>query len=136
MAKIKTGNKNSSPGPAKPDSGEHGSSMVTIGLVEDIIVKGRKSEKKVKARIDTGATKSSIDMKLAAELRLGPLVTVKETRSAHGRSMRPVVRAKVLLAGKEIESSFTVVDRSHMTYRVLVGRDILADNGFLIDPAK
>ncbi|MBN2141880.1 ATP-dependent zinc protease, partial [Candidatus Woesearchaeota archaeon] len=41
--------------------------------------------------------------------------------------------AKIVLGGKEIESKFTLADRSHMKYPVLIGQNILRKN-FLIDP--
>lgn len=106
-----------------------------IGLVEPVIVIGPKGEKEVLARIDTGATKSSVDVKLAADLALGPILKAKLVRSASGTGLRPVVKTKILLADKELTSEFTLADRSHMKYEVLIGQNILS-NGFLIDPEK
>lgn len=105
-----------------------------IGLVEKVTVFGKDKEKEIAARIDTGATKGSIDAKLAAELLLGPIHKHKVVRSAHGRTLRPVVKIKVNLAGREIESNVTIADRSHMKYKMLIGQDML--EGFLIDPSK
>lgn len=107
-----------------------------IGLTEPAIVIGPKNDKKeVIARIDTGATKSSIDVKLAADLSLGPIIKAKLIRSASGAGLRAVVHAKIILADKEMKTEFTLADRSHMKYAVLIGQNILKD-GFLIDPAK
>ena len=39
---------------------------IIIGLAEQILIKGRNKTKSVSAKIDTGATKSSIDSRLAA----------------------------------------------------------------------
>jgi hypothetical protein len=106
-----------------------------IGLVEPVIVVGAKGQKEVLARIDTGATKSSMDIKLAAELSLGPILKTKMVRSATGANLRPVVQAKIILAGKEIKREFTLADRQSLKYRVLIGQNVL-NEGFLIDPVK
>jgi hypothetical protein len=107
-----------------------------VGLVEPITVLGPKGKKKeVMARIDTGATKSSVDFQLAADLELGPILKTKLVRSASGTGLRPVVSARIILADKEIKTEFTLADRSNMKYRVLIGQNILSQ-GFLIDPVK
>jgi hypothetical protein len=107
-----------------------------VGLVEPVKVTGPSGKtKEVLARIDSGATKSSIDVKLAAELSLGPILKAKLVKSASGKSLRPMVDAKVHLADKEFKTDFTIADRADMKYRVLIGQSILR-KGFLIDPAK
>jgi hypothetical protein len=109
---------------------------VVIGFIESVIVEGNnKKKKKLKARIDTGAEKSSMDAKLAAELQLGPIIKRKLITSAHGHTIRPVMESKIKLSKKVIKSEFTIADRSHMKYKVLVGQNILKQ-GFLIDPMK
>jgi len=87
------------------------------------------------AKVDTGATKSSIDTRLADELKLGPIITTKVVKSAHGNQIRPIIEAEIMLAGKKIKSEFTLADRAHMKYKVLIGVNIL-ENGFLVDPSK
>lgn len=104
-----------------------------IKAVEEVIVKSNNGDKTVKARIDTGARLSSIDTTLVAELELGPIVRTKKVKSAEGKSLRPVIRVNVVLAGEEFEEDFTIKDRSHMSYPVLIGRNIL-EQGFIIDP--
>ncbi|MBS3096821.1 ATP-dependent zinc protease [Candidatus Woesearchaeota archaeon] len=108
---------------------------VVIGLAEKVSVKHHNGRKSVVAKIDTGATKSSIDTNLAAELRLGPVIKSKLVKSAHGSKLRPIIEAEIELAGKKIKSEFTLADRAHMKYRILIGQNILKD-GFLIDPTK
>ena len=56
-------------------------------------------------------------------------------KSAHGNKLRPIVEAKIRLAGKNMKSEFTLADRSHMKYDVLIGVNILK-NGFLVDPSR
>ncbi len=108
---------------------------IVIGLAEKVDVSHHSGKKNVVAKIDTGATKSSIDTNLAAELRLGPVIKSKLVKSAHGSKLRPIIEATIELAGKRIKSEFTLADRAHMKYRILIGQNILKD-GFLIDPNK
>lgn len=105
-----------------------------VGLTERITVFGN-SHKEVIARVDTGATKSSIDSNLAKELSLGPILESKLVKTAHGNKLRPVIRAKVRIQDKIFEMKFTLSDRHHMKYPVLIGQNILK-KGFLIDPSK
>ena len=87
------------------------------------------------ARIDTGAAKSSIDVELAANLKLGPIIETSKVRNSHGKSVRPVVKATITIQNKKVTEKFTIANRSNMKYKVLVGRNIL-NKGFLIDPSK
>ena len=107
-----------------------------VGLTEKIhLVSNNGNDKDVVAKIDTGATRSSIDLNLASKLNLGPVIKSKMIKSAHGNKLRPIVEAEILLAGKKIKSEFTLADRSHMKYSVLIGINVLKQ-GFLVDPAK
>jgi len=106
-----------------------------VGLTEPIILIGEKKRKKVIAKIDTGADKSSIDMKLAAELKLGPVVKTRLIKSAAGSLMRPIIRTDIVFADKKMSVFFTIADRAHMKYRVLIGKNILK-KGFLVDPSR
>ncbi len=112
------------------------SDKIVIGLVEKIkIIGNNDEERELKARVDTGATKSSIDYRLARELKLGPVVESTLVKSAHGSKVRPVVKATIIIKGKKISGKFTLADREHMKYRVLIGQNLLK-KGFLIDPNK
>jgi hypothetical protein len=97
---------------------------------------GNDNKKKVVARIDTGAAQSSIDTALAKELNLGPIISTKLVKSAHGSTLRAVVKAEFILAKKRIKAKFNVADRRHMRYKVLLGRNALKNRGFLINPDK
>ena len=108
---------------------------IVVGLVEKVKIWNHTGKKTVIAKIDTGATKSSIDTNLAAELRLGPVIKSKLVKSAHGSKLRPIIESTIELAGKKLKSEFTLADRAHMKYRILIGQNILKD-GFLIDPNK
>jgi len=104
---------------------------IIIGYLEKIKINGRE----VVALIDTGATRSSVDIDLASELKLGPIVKKSIIKSSHGKSVRPVVKAKIEIGGKKINAFFNISARSHMSYGVLIGRNILK-MGFLVDPSK
>ena len=107
-----------------------------IGLIETVgLVSSEGEIKEVAAKIDTGATRSSIDIKLASELNLGPVIKSKIVKSAHGTKIRPVIETEIILAGKKIKSEFTLADRSHMKYSVLIGVNTLKDD-FLVEPSK
>lgn len=106
-----------------------------IGLTEQVILHSDGKKKKIIARIDTGATISSIDARLAAELSLGPVMQTKLVKSAHGNKLRPVVEARITIGKKTIKEKFTIADRDHMKYKALIGQNILK-KGFLIDPSK
>lgn len=106
-----------------------------IGLTTPVIVFGKKGKKEVIARVDTGATKSSIDTDLAKTIGVGPELKHALVKSAHGTRRRGVVLVDLMMGGEMKKAEFTLADRSHLKYLVLVGQNILK-NGFLIDPSK
>lgn len=108
---------------------------IIIGPVENVTIHGVNKKDKFEGRVDTGATSSSIDARIVADLQLGPVLSVKKVRNAHGESLRPVVEAEIVLKRKKINAMFTVADRGRMKYKVLIGRNILKE-GFLIDITK
>ncbi len=107
----------------------------TIGLTTRVMIFGKRGRKEVIARVDTGATKSSIDKALAKELDLGQAFKHTKVKSAHGVTYRPVVTAEISIAGEIMQAEFTIADREHMKYRILIGQNILK-KGFLIDATK
>jgi len=109
---------------------------ILIGLTETIdIISSKGISEDIPAKIDTGATRSSIDLKLASKLNLGPVIKSKMVKSAHGNKLRPVIEVEILIAGKKIRSEFTLADRSHMKFAVLIGVNILK-HGFLVEPTR
>lgn len=111
---------------------------IIVGPIEFVKVTGHHGEARVKGKIDTGSTRTSVDVWLAANIGLGPTVDVAKVKSAlldEVRS-RPLVRAIVEIAGEQFALPVSVNDRSDMRYPVLVGMDILRLGRFLIDPAK
>ncbi|MCH8067574.1 MAG: ATP-dependent zinc protease [Nanoarchaeota archaeon] len=109
---------------------------IIVGLTENIELRSNNGNKKqVMAKVDTGATRSSIDIKLASKLNLGPVIKSKMVKSASGTRLRPIIEAEIIIAGKKIRSEFTLADRTHMMYEVLIGVNVLKHE-FLVDPSK
>ena len=108
-----------------------------VGLTQKVVIFGKGSFKKsIKAKIDTGATKSSIDARLAAELQLGPVLRTRLIKSAHGNTIRPIVEAKIKIAKITMVEEFSIADRTELKYPVLIGQNILRRGRFMIDPMK
>ncbi|HLD05608.1 MAG TPA: RimK/LysX family protein [Candidatus Nanoarchaeia archaeon] len=107
---------------------------IILGLTEKIVIYGHDGEHAVTGKIDTGASKSSIDLNLALNLKLGPVIESRIVKSAHGNKLRPIIDADILLGGKRVRAKFTLADRGHMRYKVLIGENILR-GGYLIDPS-
>ena len=109
---------------------------IIVGLTEKVKIETKEGKKKIiMAKIDTGASKSSLDLNLASQLKLGPVIKSKIVKSAHGNRLRPVIMASIELAGKKIKTQFTLADRRHLRYQVLIGVNVLK-KGFLVDPSK
>jgi hypothetical protein len=109
----------------------------SVGLVETVTITGERTAK-TKALFDTGATRTSIDMRVAAEAKLGPIIKVMRLKSKtadRGFLRRPVVKAKLKIKRREIEVEANIEDRSLMPYPVLIGRDAIYGH-FVIDLKK
>lgn len=129
------------------------SDLLIIGEAENVTFVAK--ELRLKARIDTGATTSSLG---AQDLQpferdgkkwirftvndsvLGryvdfekPVVRIAEIKR-HGAASqeRPVVNLKVMLGGIEMEREFSLADRSRYNFPVLIGRNVLRGK-FLVD---
>ncbi|WP_336002721.1 RimK family alpha-L-glutamate ligase [Halorientalis halophila] len=100
---------------------------VVIGYIEEVVVRGTRGAETVYAKSDTGATRTSIDASLAADIGTGPIKDIVKIRSGslkEGRS-RPVVDLVVGVGGSQHTVTASVEDRSHMDYPLLLGRDVL-----------
>ena len=106
-----------------------------IGFLEKVTVYGPTGEKKVTARIDTGAAKCSMDKQFAKKLGIKNIIKHKIIKSAHGTFKRGVVMARVKVGNKIFRVNFTLANRAHMKYDVLIGRNLLK-KGFIIDSDK
>jgi hypothetical protein len=70
------------------------------------------------------------------KLKIGPVAGKVHVKNVHGRKKRPYVFLRVILKGKSTKARFTLVDRAHMKYRILIGQNVLKKGNFLIDPKK
>lgn len=110
----------------------------TVKVFEEVKIRAKGGKKvKVKAKLDTGAWRSSISEDLAEELGLlaeDNILWTKKVRSAVGKEKRPVINITFWLKGRKIETSASVADRSRLRKKFIVGRRDLA--GFLVEPIK
>ncbi|MEF8799540.1 MAG: RimK/LysX family protein [Halolamina sp.] len=119
----------SRPSCAPKQKSRHGGETPMVGYIEEVVVTGTSGAEQVFAKSDTGATRSSIDTELAAEIGAGPIKSmtrVKTGSTQSGRS-RPVVDLVIGVGGTQHTVTASVEDRSHMDYPLLLGRDILKD---------
>lgn len=106
----------------------------------------------LKARIDTGATTTSLgvdemeliheDGKDWVEIRIGEATSkyrvVKFIRIKQHESesvKRPVVRLRLILGNVSESVNVTLADRSKFKYKLLIGRNLLYDN-FIVDVSR
>jgi len=121
---------------AGSDGGGPDSGATLIGTTETVRIvgpAGRSTE--VEARIDTGATGSSIDDDLAEDLGfdLENADTV-EVSSSLGTEERPVVEGTIRIAGQLKEARLNVTDREERSTQVLIGRRDLVGLQIVVGP--
>ena len=93
------------------------------------MVTGTSGSTQALAKSDTGATRTSIDTQLAAEVGAGPIKSMTRVKSGSvkGGKARPVVDLVIGIGGNQHTVTASVEDRGHMEYPLLLGRDILTD---------
>ena len=98
-----------------------------IGFTEQVVVSGHHGGKRVVAKADTGADRSSIDFDLAATIGVGPITDTVSVRSGgtQERQTRPVAEVVIGIRGEKHSVDADLEDRSHMDYQLLLGRDVL-----------
>jgi alpha-L-glutamate ligase-like protein len=106
-----------------------------IGIFEviDLLISNNQY-KKVKAKIDTGAYRTSIDERLVKELDLEIIKKSIQYISSLGKETRQLANLKFLLGGTLIETQASIADRSQLKYDMIIGRRDLRN--FLIDPLR
>ena len=111
-------------------------SKEVVGLIEEVEIVGR-NRVKTMAVFDTGARMTSIDVRLAAKAKLGPIVktTKISNPSLKGQVRRPVVESTIKVKGRDFEVLANIQDREHMTFPVIVGRNIITGN-FIVDTKR
>ncbi len=113
-------------------------SHTVIGVIEEVTLRGPGGEVRVRAKIDTGAARTSLDTDLAKRLGLGPVERRVHTRSAAADrpEVRDVVRVTLVIDSKVFDAHAAVTDRKDMKYHVIFGMDVLRRSGFLISPHR
>ena len=112
-----------------PDVSTGSTDPLVVGYTEEVIISGTKGSETVVAKSDTGATRTSIDTRLAADIGAGPIKSITKVRSGSQKTSksRPLVDVVVGVGGTRHTVTASVEDRSHMNYPVILGRDILGD---------
>jgi hypothetical protein len=119
---------------------------IVVGEVEDVIL--LPWGVKLPARIDTGASLSSLDaqdLKVEggfAEFRLSkkyggmqlrlPIVDWLTIRSSEASEQRPIVEVELCVGSKRVRTRVNLNDRSTVRYPLLIGRNTLKEN-FIVD---
>ena len=122
---------------------------ITLSRAEEVIL--LPWDIRLLARIDTGATVTSLDarnLKIegeVAEFRLPedyggallrlPIVAWRHVRSSKGRERRPVVEIDLCVASKKLRVRANLNDRSMVKYPIILGRNALKDY-FVVDVKK
>ena len=117
---------------------EEAAGKQVVRLVARVSIAGPGGVESVKAKVDTGADRTTIDRELAAKLRLGLTGSKVLVKTLGGSQTleRPLVKAEITLKGRTFRLRVGVEDRSKMRYRMIIGRDILRSGYFLIDPER
>lgn len=128
----------------------HSGDEKIIGTVNNVVIKYFNNEEPIEARVDTGATHSSIhgeDIEINGstvkfrfkntiyKFHLLKTIKIKQADSEEV-TVRPVIRVDMVLNGETLRNvEVNVNPRSEMKYDVLLGRSTLALAGVLINPA-
>lgn len=109
----------------------------TINIWEPVKITSKGEKIEVKAKIDTGAWKTSIDKSLAEKLNLtntSNVLWTKTYKSSLGSEKRKVVNLTFYLAGRKISTIASVANRGHLRTPLIIGRRDLG--GFLVKAEK
>jgi alpha-L-glutamate ligase-like protein len=119
---------------AQSDYSKLEASSSVLSVIENVTFNARDGSGVVTipAKLDTGAFRTSIDENLVKELGYPILSRKIMVKSASGIGFRSTAKIKFKLKGKQISSIASVVDRSALQYKMIVGRKDL--KGYLIDP--
>jgi len=110
----------------------------TIRSWEEVKIRAANKERVgVRAKIDTGAWRTSIDRNLAKRLGLlnaNNVLWSKVYKSGLGKQKRPVIGLTFYLAGRKIKTIASVAKRESLRAPMIIGRRDL--DGFLIKPRR
>ncbi len=105
-----------------------------LGVIEKVTIYGPIKKKTVRAKIDTGAYRTSLDAELVHELGLDTHDKLIRVRAGSGKQRRKTTRVRLKLRDREIKTIASYTERSHMRFPMIVGRRDL--KGFLVDPTQ
>ncbi len=105
-----------------------------IGYIEQVTILGLRGTLSVEAMVDTGAARTSIDMRVAAKVGAGPIVGTVLTRSARYKRRRILATVMVQIRGETYKVDVAVEDRSALSHKVLVGKDVLEAGRLTVVP--
>lgn len=119
---------------AEKDYGSLESSSSVLSVIEKVTFNAKDGSGilTIPAKLDTGAYRTSIDENLVQELGYPILSKKIMVKSASGIGFRRTAKIKFKLEGKQVTSIASVVDRSQLQYKMIVGRKDL--RGYLINP--
>ncbi len=107
-----------------------------ISLFEEVRVEDSRGKRhKVKAKIDTGAYRTSIDKSFARSLGLlkkKNILFEKYYKSSMGREKRRLIELTFYLSKRKVKTSANVSNRSRLSTKIIVGRRDL--KGFILKP--
>lgn len=115
----------------------------------DIILYQLNNEKEIKAKVDTGAsicslhvdswiidkTQTNVNFMHDNKKYTFPLKDVQDVKSANGTDTRPVIHISIMYNGKLYKNiEFNLANRKEMSHPILLGKNFLEKDNFLIDP--
>ena len=64
------------------------------------------------------------------------MIKIKQVADSANPIRRPVIQLDMIINGVVVRNAeCTINDRDHMKYSILLGRQVLADAGVLVDPS-
>jgi len=103
-----------------------------LGVIEKVTIFGENKKKSVRAKIDTGAYRTSIDSDLVEELGLEVQDESVKVRSGSGKQERGTVQVKLRIKGRDITTIASYTPRGHLRFPMIIGRRDM--KGFLVNP--
>ncbi len=103
-----------------------------LSVIEPIRVINNGNSREYRAKLDTGAYRTSFDKSVVEELKIPILAAKFRTVSASGSQERSGAKVQFLLGGEKITTIATVATRSHLRFPIIIGRRDL--KGFHINP--
>jgi hypothetical protein len=107
-------------------------SPTILSINQDAVIHFKDQRFDTRAKMDTGAKRSSIDKSLLEKIGIPLTGEYVHISSASGSSYRPTANVTVEIGGKKKTIVTTVADRSHLSFPMLIGHQDM--KGFLIKP--